>query len=167
MTDEERERAIDFIVAQQARNSVELERLIEAHRRAENRLDFSEQRLGRAEHRLDRYERILRLMIRAGRLKAFLRAREQVSLPVENDAQTADERRRLDRDMDRIERVLSRMLKTDPQTKKRKSENDRRWQEFEQLSKKRFEEIKVIGACTGAKIKALIEDIRRNRSEAR
>ena len=53
MTDEERQRAMDFIVAQQAKNSVEIERLIESH--------------VKAEHRLDRDERILKLMIRAGR----------------------------------------------------------------------------------------------------
>ena len=60
MTDEERQRAMDFIVAQQAKNSVEIERLLESHRRAEHRLD-------RDEYRLDRDERILKLMIRAGR----------------------------------------------------------------------------------------------------
>lgn len=53
MTDEERQRAMDFIVAQQAKNAVEIERLIESH--------------DKAEHRLDRDERILKLMIRAGR----------------------------------------------------------------------------------------------------
>lgn len=58
MTDEERQRAMDFIVAQQAKNSVEIEKLLESHRQAE--------------HRFDRDERILKLMIRAGR-----RAHEQ------------------------------------------------------------------------------------------
>lgn len=52
MTDEERQRAMDFIVAQQAKNSVEIERLSESHRKAEGRLD--------------RTERILRLLVRAG-----------------------------------------------------------------------------------------------------
>jgi multidrug resistance efflux pump len=61
MTDEERQRAMDFIVAQQAKNSVEIEKLIESHRKAEQRLD-------RTEIRFDRDERILKLMIRAGRL---------------------------------------------------------------------------------------------------
>ena len=60
MTDEERQRAMDFIVAQQAKNSVEIDKLIESHRRAEYRL-------GLTEHRLDRDERILKLMIKAGR----------------------------------------------------------------------------------------------------
>ena len=53
MTDEERQRAMDFIVKQQAKQSVELDKLIESHRRAE--------------HRLDRDERILKLIILAGR----------------------------------------------------------------------------------------------------
>jgi len=60
MTDEERNRAIDFIVDQQAKNSVRIERLIEAHEKGERRLD-------RDEYKLDRLERILKLMIRAGR----------------------------------------------------------------------------------------------------
>ena len=53
MTDEERQRAMDFIVEHQAKHSVELDKLIESHRRAE--------------HRLDRDERILKLIILAGR----------------------------------------------------------------------------------------------------
>jgi len=60
MTDEERNRAIDFIFDQQAKNSVRVERLIEAHEKAERRLD-------RGEYKSDRLERILTLMIRAGR----------------------------------------------------------------------------------------------------
>jgi hypothetical protein len=59
MTDQERQRAMDFIVAQQAKNSVEIERLNELY--------------SKAEHRFDREERILKLMIRAGR-----RAREHM-----------------------------------------------------------------------------------------
>src|SRR5207253_11438060 len=61
MTDEERQRAMDFIVTQQGKNSVDIEKLIESHRRAE--------------HRLDRDERILKLMIRAG-ARARLEMRE-------------------------------------------------------------------------------------------
>lgn len=60
MTDEERQRAMDFIVAQQAKNSVEIDRLIEAQRNAELRFE-------RDEFRLDRDERILKLVISAGR----------------------------------------------------------------------------------------------------
>ena len=60
MTDEERQRAMDFIVTQQAKNSVEIEKLIDSHRLAEHRLGLTEQRL-------DRDERILKLIIKAGR----------------------------------------------------------------------------------------------------
>jgi len=67
MTDEERQRAMDFIVAQQAKNSVEIEKLLESHRKAEQRLGLSEHRLDRDEYRFDRDERILKLTIRAGR----------------------------------------------------------------------------------------------------
>ena len=62
MTDEERQRAMDFIVAQQAKNSVEIDKLIESHRRAE--------------HRFDRDEHILKLMIRSGG-RALQELREQ------------------------------------------------------------------------------------------
>ena len=65
MTDEERQRAMDFIVAQQAKNSVDIENLNESHRRAEGRLD--------------RTERILKLLIKAGR-RARSEMREQNEL---------------------------------------------------------------------------------------
>ena len=65
MTDEERQRAMDFIVAQQAKNSVEIEKLNESHRKAEGRLN--------------RTERILKLLIRAGR-RARSEMREQNQL---------------------------------------------------------------------------------------
>ena len=53
MTDEERHRAMDFIVEQQAKFSVESEQFNERYRKQE--------------HRFDRDERILKLMIKAGR----------------------------------------------------------------------------------------------------
>jgi hypothetical protein len=66
MTDEERQRAMDFIVAQSAKHAVEIDQLLEWQREAERR--FQKQ-----EHRFDRDERILKLMIKAGR-----RARENM-----------------------------------------------------------------------------------------
>jgi hypothetical protein len=59
VTNEERQRAMDFIVAQQAKNSVDIEKLNETH--------------DKAEHRLDREERILKLIVRAG-----MRSRKQI-----------------------------------------------------------------------------------------
>ena len=53
MTDEERQRAMDFIVEQSAKNSIDIEKLNELY--------------SKAEHRFDRDERILKLMIKAGR----------------------------------------------------------------------------------------------------
>lgn len=62
MTDEERQRAMDFIVEQQAKFSVDIEKLNDSYRKAEGRFD--------------RDERILKLMIRAGR-RARQHMREQ------------------------------------------------------------------------------------------
>ena len=67
MNDEERQRAMDFIFEQTAKNSVEIEKLIGAHLQAENRLALTESRLDRDEYRLDRDERILKLMLSSGR----------------------------------------------------------------------------------------------------
>lgn len=67
MTDEERQRAMDFIANQTASNAVTIEKLLESHRKAENRLDLCERRLDRDDYLLDRYERLLKFMIRAGR----------------------------------------------------------------------------------------------------
>jgi len=60
MTNEERDRAIDFVIESLAgltvsgqKQEARLDKLIESHQRAE--------------HRLDRTERILKLMVRAGR----------------------------------------------------------------------------------------------------
>src|SRR5712691_5604300 len=65
MTDEERQRAMDFIVEQQAKFEVDIELLNESYRKAE--------------HRFDRDERILKLMIKAGR-RARQHLREQDKL---------------------------------------------------------------------------------------
>jgi hypothetical protein len=65
MTREERQRAMEFIVQQQAKNEIELERINESFRKAE--------------HRFDRDERILKLMIKAGR-RARTQMREQDEL---------------------------------------------------------------------------------------
>ena len=62
IADEERQRAMDFIVAQQAKFSVDIEELNESYRNAEGRLDRS--------------ERILKLLVRAG-VRARRKMREQ------------------------------------------------------------------------------------------
>ncbi len=68
MTDEERQRAMDFIVEQTAKNSVQIEKVLESHRAAERRLAMTELRL-------DRDERVLKLMIRAGRRERQTRSK--------------------------------------------------------------------------------------------
>jgi len=73
MTDEDRQRAMDFIAEQTAKNSVAIDKLIETHQRAENRLALTEHRLDRDEYRLDRDERLLKLMTRAARRERRLR----------------------------------------------------------------------------------------------
>lgn len=82
MTDEERQRAMDFIVETLGRLSVNeethdarLARLIESHEKAE--------------HRLDRDERILKLMTRAGR-RADLRLTKALVELTEKQKRTAD-----------------------------------------------------------------------------
>jgi len=61
MTDEERQRAMDFIVEQQAKFFIDIDKLNESYRNSESRFD--------------RDEKILKLMIRAGR-RARRRLRE-------------------------------------------------------------------------------------------
>ena len=79
---------MDFIVAQQAKNSVEIEKVIESHRQAEHRL-------GLAENPLDREERILKSMIRAGS-RGRQDMREQDRLYAEMRESQAHSDRRLD-----------------------------------------------------------------------
>jgi hypothetical protein len=81
MTDEERQRAIDFIVDTQAKNSVQVDKLVESHQAAERRLAITE-------HRLDRDERILRLMLRAGRRERRSEADERLTNALADLAQS-------------------------------------------------------------------------------
>jgi uncharacterized protein YecT (DUF1311 family) len=87
MTDEERQRAMDFIVEQQAKNSVDIEKLNEAY--------------GRAEHRFDRDERILKLMIKAGR-RARQHMREQDTRWEHRYAQLIESQAHTDRRLDAL-----------------------------------------------------------------
>jgi hypothetical protein len=94
MTDEERRRAMDFIVEQSAKNAVGIEQLIESHRRAVLRLDGHD-------HRLDRYERILKLMIEAGR-RARHQLREQDELWKRQHAELVESGKHTDRRLDAL-----------------------------------------------------------------
>jgi hypothetical protein len=94
MTDEERQRAMDFIVEQSAKNAVGIEQLLESQRRSEGRLDVHD-------HRLDRYERILKLMIKAGR-RARQQIREQGELWKREHAEIVESGKHTDRRLDAL-----------------------------------------------------------------
>jgi hypothetical protein len=87
MTDEERQRAMDFIVAQQAKFEVDIEQLNESYRKAE--------------HRFDRDERILKLMIKAGR-RARQRMREQDEYWKRRHAELMESGKHTDRRLDAL-----------------------------------------------------------------
>ncbi len=87
MPDEERQRAMDFIVAQQARFEVDIEQLNESYRKAE--------------HRFDRDERILKLMIKDGR-RARQRMREQDESWKRRHAELMESGRHTDRRLDAL-----------------------------------------------------------------
>ena len=87
MTDEERQRAMDFIVEQQAKFSVNIEQLNESYRKAE--------------HRFDRDERILKLMIKAGR-RAREHMREQDEVWKRQHADLVESGKHTDRRLDAL-----------------------------------------------------------------
>lgn len=96
------------------------------------------------------------------RLKASLRAQlshsESTNIDLEKAAEkVAAERRKLDRDMNRIERAL-RKLADAPRETKRPIEEGRRWNEFKESFEKQQAEIRKIAARSDAKIKALAEE---------
>jgi len=97
MTDEERQRAMDFIVDQQAKNSVDIEKLLN---------------------------------------------RDSVAAS-QSSQKVIESRRKLDRDMDRLERALKRIVEPNARERQRKHEEDKRWREFAEQSRKRFAEIVV------------------------
>lgn len=75
-------------------------------------------------------------------------------------ANAVRERRRLDRDMNRLERVLRKLADT-PKETKRQLKEDERWNQFKESAEKRQAEIRKIGARSDAKIKALVEEMQR------
>lgn len=101
------------------------------------------------------------------RLKDSLRAKlshsESTNVELEKAAaaeKVAAERRKLDRDMNRIERAL-RKLSDAPREAKRQIEEGRRWNEFKESFEKQQAEIRMIAARSDAKIKALAEESQR------
>jgi hypothetical protein len=66
MTDEERQRQMDFIIEQQAQFTVNIQKLEENMQKLEENMQKLEESDVRAAKRLDRLERVLKLAIRAG-----------------------------------------------------------------------------------------------------
>jgi hypothetical protein len=105
------------------------------------------------------------------RLKESLRAQlsrtesNEVDLEKAAAAAKADaERRKLDRDMNRIERAL-RKLAVAPRKTKRQIEEDRRWSDFKERFEKQHAEIRKIAARSDAKIKALTEEMQKRNTQ--
>jgi len=66
MTDEERQRTMDFIIAQQAQFSVDIQKLKESTQELSELQKNATLKANRHDHQLDRLERILKLVITAG-----------------------------------------------------------------------------------------------------
>lgn len=79
-------------------------------------------------------------------------------------ANTARERRKLDRDMNRLERAL-RKLADAPRETKRQLEECERWNQFKESTERQHAEIREIGARSDAKIKALAEEMQRRNTQ--
>jgi len=118
MTDEERQRLMDFIAEQSAKHPVDIDKLLN---------------------------------------------RDSVAAR-QSSEQDIETRRRLDRDMDRLERVLKRMVGPNARERQRKQAEDERWREFMEQSRKRFEEISAVAAVSDQKLKALIHIVRADRN---
>jgi hypothetical protein len=118
MTDEERQRAMDFIAEQSAKNPVDIEKLLN---------------------------------------------RDPVA-SLQSSEKANEIRRKLDRDMDRLERVLKRLLKPNARERQRKQAEDKRWREFKKQSSKRFAEISAFAAVSDQKLDALIDIVRADRN---
>ena len=82
------------------------------------------------------------------------------------DVQETEARCQLNRDMDRLERVLKRVEAPDPKVRERRREEDKRWEEFARRSRERSAEISALRARSDQKLKSLIDDVR-NKPESR
>jgi len=95
------------------------------------------------------------------RLKDSIRAKESNKL----DDEMNESRRKLNRDLDRLERALKAALGSNPQARQRMREEDERWREFGRRSRERFAELSEFAARSDQKLKALIKDIRSDRDK--
>ena len=76
MSSEERQRMMEFILAQQAQFWAGMQKLEESHAKLEESQKRADDRINNGSFRMDRLERILKLMIRAG-TRARTHMREQ------------------------------------------------------------------------------------------
>jgi hypothetical protein len=97
------------------------------------------------------------------RLKDSIRA----SVPDQPDKEASEARRKNDRDLDRLERVLTAIVNADSPARQRMLDEDKRWREFDRQSKRRFAEISEFAAGSDEKLKALIDDTRNDRNKPR
>jgi hypothetical protein len=77
-----------------------------------------------------------------------------------NEAEVA-KRRKLDRDLDRIERALTACLYSEASRQRRRDER-KRWREFEAQFRKRAEEAAAFAARFDKKLKTIKDDIRKS-----
>jgi uncharacterized membrane protein YccC len=74
----------------------------------------------------------------------------------ETDQAKEKARRKMDRDLNRIERALTNVLNSES-GRQRLLDERKRWREFEEQSSKRFAEISAFAARSDKKLQALIE----------
>ncbi|HEX8071794.1 MAG TPA: hypothetical protein VF546_17735 [Pyrinomonadaceae bacterium] len=125
MTDEERQRQMDFIINQQAQFAAGIQRLQEAHAEGEKRvarLERAVQRMqegqaqiqeaqARSEKRLGRLERVAQLMVRAGlRLRREVRQHDAlITTLIDSQIRTEEIARRNSEDIGRLVEVVGRL----------------------------------------------------------
>ena len=150
MTDEERRRTMDFILAQQAQFWAGMQKLEESQARAESRLNGSDRRL-------DRLEAILKLMIQAGR-RARQRMREQ-DASFEQNKQEFWERFAADREAAaRTDRKIEELVQSSARTDQRIAESSARTdQKIAESSARTDQKIAESSARADQKIAALAE----------
>jgi hypothetical protein len=90
------------------------------------------------------------------RLKESIKARIKDSSPPRVLLEETAESRKLNRDMDRLERVLKKIVSA---PRAEKSQSDQRRVETEKTYEQRRAEIREIGARSDAKLKALMEEL--------
>ncbi|SRR6266446_7016367 len=95
------------------------------------------------------------------RLKDSIRANLTGDIrALQPDEKVIEARRKLDRDMDRLERALERAVGANPRARERMRKEDERRREFEWQLRERFAEIKEFAARSDQKLKALIDETR-------